>query len=54
MKHPTITVTTTSSIYYLTADEFITATQNGFLDHLTEEIVSVEEELRVDWKKIGF
>lgn len=53
--HPTITVTTTSSVYFLTADEYLIATENGFLDRLDAEvIVSVEEELKVDWRKIGF
>lgn len=55
MKNPTITVTTTEAIYYLTADEFHRATENGILDRLgSEEILSVEEECMVDWKKIGF
>ncbi|MEQ8853621.1 MAG: hypothetical protein RID21_13495 [Gimesia sp.] len=53
--NPTVTVTTTNSIYYLTADEFMTATENGFLDRLgSEEILSVQDDLKVDWKKIGF
>tara|TARA_R110002126_G_scaffold133863_3_gene277966 strand:- start:799 stop:966 length:168 start_codon:yes stop_codon:yes gene_type:complete len=55
MKEPTITVTTTNSVYYLTIDGFLRATQNGYLDHLgSEEIVSVDEGFTVDWKKIGF
>lgn len=54
MKNPTVTVTT-SSVYYLTADEYLIATENGFLNQLdAEEILSVEEELKVDWRKIGF
>tara|TARA_R110002111_G_scaffold100976_6_gene156464 strand:+ start:22880 stop:23047 length:168 start_codon:yes stop_codon:yes gene_type:complete len=55
MKNPTITVTTTNSIYFLSEDEYLIATQNGILNHIgAEEILSVEEELKVDWRKIGF
>ena len=55
MIKPTITVTTTEAIYYLTVDEFMTATENGSLDRLdAEEIVSVQEDLKFDWRKIGF
>jgi hypothetical protein len=33
----------------------LTATQNGVLDHLgSEEILSVDEDLKDNWKKIGF
>lgn len=55
MKTPTITVTTSETTYYLTQDEFQRATQNGFLDRLgLEVILTVEEELKVNWKRVGF
>lgn len=55
MIKPTITITTTSSVYYLTAEEFNRATENGIMDRLgSEEILSVQDDLKVDWRKIGF
>jgi len=57
MIKPTITVTTTESVYYLTTDEYSRAVQDGLEDYLgAEEILSVEEELEVnvDWVKDGF
>ena len=57
MMKPTITVTTTKSVYYLTSDEYLTAIQNGLEYYLeAEEIVSVEGEMEVDldWMREGF
>ena len=57
MIKPTITVTTTEAVYYLTTDEYSRAFQNGLEDYLgAEEIVSVEVEMEVDldWMKDGF
>lgn len=55
MKNTTITVRASDSVYFLTQYEYLTATQNGFWDHLgSEEIMSVEEECMVDWRKIWF
>lgn len=57
MMKPTITVTTTEAVYYLTTDEYSRAFQNGLEDYLgAEEIVSVEVEMEVDldWMKDGF
>lgn len=57
MIKPTITVTTTEAVYYLTTDEYSRAVQNGLVDYLgAEEIVSVEAEMEVDfeWMKEGF
>tara|TARA_R100001132_G_scaffold18544_1_gene16294 strand:+ start:12849 stop:13022 length:174 start_codon:yes stop_codon:yes gene_type:complete len=57
MIKPTITVTTTESVYYLTPDEYSRSVENGLVDYLgAEEIVSVEEDLDVDvgWMRDGF
>ncbi|MEQ8637968.1 hypothetical protein [Gimesia maris] len=57
MKLPTITITTTESVYYLAADEYFRAFQNGLVDYLgAEEILSVvgEMEVDLDWVRDGF
>ena len=57
MTKPTITVTTTNSVYYLTTDEYSRAVKNGLEYFLgAEQIVTVKEDLDVDveWVKDGF
>lgn len=51
----TYTITTNESVYFLTDEEYQSATQNGLLDYLgEEEILSVTEPKRVDWMKCGY
>lgn len=47
MKNPTITVTTTESVYYLTSDEYSRAVQNGLEDLLGAEVILSVEEGRI-------
>ncbi len=49
------TITTNESVYHLTDEEYRNATENGFLNHLgEEEILSVTEPKRVDWRRCGY